>query len=182
MCHARTVAQKLAHFPTDEPLDMDWQAARQSRCAQFKGSPRLMCGPELRARQTAELFGNAAQVVDALKDCDFGRWRGMRIGELQKTEPDALQHWLADPDSAPHGGESVTGLCERVSAWLVSLQSTPGHVIAITHPFVIRAALTHVLQGSSFNSIDVEPLSAVELRFQGRWRLRLPGTDPEESL
>ncbi len=182
MCHARTVAQKLARFPTDEPLEMDWQSARQSRCTQFKGAPRLLCGPELRTRQTAELFGNAPQIIEALKDCDFGRWSGLRIGELQKTEPEALQHWLENPDSAPHGGESVTRLCERVSAWLTSVQSTPGHIVAITHPFVIRAALTHVLQGASFNLIDVEPLSAVELRFQGRWRLRLAGTDPEESL
>jgi len=30
-----------------------------------------------------------------------------------------------------------------------------------------------VLQAKAFNLIDVEPLSAVELRFTGRWRLRL---------
>jgi hypothetical protein len=54
-------------------------------------------------------------------------------------------------------------------------------VVAVTHPFVIRAALTHVLQGSAFNLIDVEPLSTVELRFQGCWRLRLAGADLEEG-
>jgi broad specificity phosphatase PhoE len=182
ICHARTVAQKLARFPLDEPLEMDWQALRLSRGNQFKGAPRLVCGPELRTRQTAELFGSASEIVDALKDCDFGRWGGERIGDLQKNDSEALQHWLGDPASAPHGGESLVQLGERVGAWLITLQSTPGHIVAITHPFVIRAALTQVLQGASSGLIDVEPLSAVELRFHGRWRLRLPGTDPEDLL
>ncbi|WP_108219690.1 histidine phosphatase family protein [Pseudomonas sp. GV085] len=182
ICHARTVAQKLARFPLDEPLEMDWQALRLSRGNQFKGTPRLVCGPELRTRQTAELFGSASEIVDALKDCDFGRWGGERIGDLQKNASEALQHWLGDPASAPHGGESLVQLGERVGAWLTTLQSTPGHIVAITHPFVIRAALTQVLQGASSGLIDVEPLSAVELRFHGRWRLRLPGTGPEDLL
>lgn len=180
ICHARTVAQKLARFPLDEPLEMDWQALRLSRCNQFKGAPHLVCGPELRTRQTAELFGSSPEIVDALRDCDFGRWGGVRIGELQKTEAEELQYWLVDPASAPHGGESVLQLEERMSVWLTSLQSTPGHIVAITHPFVIRAALTHVLLGASSSLIDVDPLAAVELRFHGRWRLRLPGTDPED--
>ena len=180
ICHARTVAQKLARFPLDEPLEMDWQALRLSRRNQFRGAARLVCGPELRARQTAELFGSAPQIVDALRDCDFGRWGGERIGDLQKNDSEALQRWLDDPASAPYGGESLVQLGERVGAWLTTLQSTPGHIVAITHPFVIRAALTQVLQGGSSSLIDVEPLSAVELRFHGRWRLRLPGSDAED--
>ncbi|MDD0998366.1 histidine phosphatase family protein [Pseudomonas sp. TNT2022 ID1044] len=179
MCHARTVAQKLACFPTDEPVEMDWQSARGSRSRQFKGTPKLLCGPELRTRQTAELFGSTFEVVAALRDCDFGRWRGARINDLQTSEPELLAGWIADPDSAPHDGESVAQVCERTAAWLMTLQATPGHVIAVTHPFIIRAALSHVLQSPAYNLIDVEPLSAIELRFNGCWRLRLPGIDRE---
>ena len=180
MCHARTVAQKLARFPVDEPLEPDWQGAQGPRRHQFDGAALLLCGPELRTRQTAGLFGRDPQVVEALRDCDFGRWKGMRIGDLQKTEPLVLQQWLDDPASAPHGGESVAQLGERVAAWLTSLQGQSARIVAVTHPFVIRAALTQVLQGACANQIDVEPLATVELRFHGRWRLRLPGTDPEE--
>ncbi|MFU2329606.1 histidine phosphatase family protein [Pseudomonas sp. NFX98] len=182
MCHARTVAQKLARFPTDEPLEMDWQSARGVRSTQFKLPPKLLCGPERRARQTAELFGSTVEIVEALRDCDFGRWSGVRINDLQKAEPELLQSWLADPNSAPHGGESMAQVTERVSAWLATLEPAPGHVVAVTHPFIIRAALTTVLGSSAFNLIDVEPLSAIELRFNGYWRLRLPGTDPEGTL
>jgi broad specificity phosphatase PhoE len=133
----------------------------------------------LRTRQTAELFGSTVDVVTALRDCDFGRWRGERIKSVQTSEPELLERWIADPHSAPHGGESMAQVCERTAAWLSTLQATPGHCIAVTHPIVIRAALTHVLQSPAFNLIDVEPLSATELWFNGCWRLRLPGIDPE---
>lgn len=159
---------------------MDWQAARLSRSVLFKDAPRLLCGPELRTRQTAELFGSTVNVVAALSDCDFGRWRGTRIKDLQASEPALLERWLADPQAAPHGGESLAHLRERVAAWLTTLQATPGHVIGVTHPFVIRAALSHVMQSPACNLIDVEPLSTIELRFNGCWRLRLPGSEPEE--
>jgi len=186
ICHARTVAQKRARLPLDEPLDMDWQAARGSRAGAFKRPPLLLGGGETRVRQTAALFGNDLRHVPALDDCDFGRWRGLSIDHLQQNEPLALQAWLDDPHSAPHGGESVAQLIQRVGCWLDSLGSHPGHYLAVTHPWVIRAAMIHVLQcsPSAFQMIDVEPLSATELRFNGRWRLRLmdSGAPVEEPL
>ena len=186
ICHARTVAQKRARLPLDEPLEMDWQAARGSRAGAFKRPPRLLGGGEMRVRQTAALFGNDLRHVPALDDCDFGRWRGLSIDHLQQHEPLALQAWLDDPHSAPHGGESVAQLIQRVGCWLDSLGSHPGHYLAVTHPWVIRAAMIHVLQcsPSAFQMIDVEPLSATELRFNDRWRLRLmeSGAPVEEPL
>lgn len=179
ICHARTAAWKLARFPLDEPLELDWQALAGSRAATFKRAPRLLCGPELRTRQTAALYGPTVETVAALRDCDLGHWRGLALDDLQREQPEALRAWLADSDCAPHGGESVARLCERVGSWLGSLVDQPGHVLAVTHPMVIRAALVQVMQCplASFNAIDVEPLAQVELRFNGRWRLRLEQRD-----
>lgn len=173
--HASTRAQKRARFALDEPVEMDWQQAALSLAQRFKRAPLVLCGPEARTRQTATLFAADASVETALRDCDFGHWQGLAIDEIQQAEPQALQDWLTDSTSAPHGGESVVQLCERVGQWLQSLEQTPGHVLAVTHPFVIRAALLHVMQcpPALFNLIDVEPLSSTELRFNGRWRLRL---------
>lgn len=182
ICHARTVAQKLARFPTDEPLELDWQAARGSRSGCFKTTPRVLCGPELRTRQTAALFGSETEIAAALRDYDVGRWKGLHIDQVHGGEPEALLAWLNDPDLAPHGGESVTQLGERVAAWLKTLEATPGHIVAVTHPWVVRAALAHVLQSAAFNVVDVEPLAAIELRFTDCWRLRIPGTGPEETV
>lgn len=178
ICHARTVAQKLACFPTNEPVE-EAALASCSLASHFDKASRLICGPELRTRQTAAWFGPVSHIDEALRDCDWGRWQGQSIKDLQRTEPEALQAWLEDPHVVPHGGESVAQLRERVAAWLVSLQATPGHVVAVTHPFVIRAALMQVMQGEAFHSLDVEPLAAVDLRFTGRWRLRLSGMSLE---
>nr|WP_246890033.1 histidine phosphatase family protein [Pseudomonas chlororaphis] len=179
ICHARTLTQKLARFPLDEPLEMDWQALAGSRAGAFKRAPRLLSGPEQRTRQTAALYGASVETEPALRDCDMGRWQGLALDDLHREQPEALQTWLADSHSAPHGGESVAQLCERVAAWLASLSEQPGHVLAVTHPLVIRAALLHVMECplASFNAIDVEPLAQVELRFNGRWRLRLDQRD-----
>ena len=118
------------------------------------------------------MFGDNAQVDLALRDLDVGAWKGQRIGQLDSA---TLNTWATDSASAVHGGESVGQLCIRVGQWLNSLETHPGHVIAVTHPFVIRAAMLSVMQLpiSMFYRIDVEPLSATELRFNGVWRLRL---------
>ncbi|WP_314385405.1 histidine phosphatase family protein [Pseudomonas brenneri] len=175
IAHASIQDRKRERFALDEPLQMAWQQAQLSRAQRFKRAPHLLCGPEVRTWQTALLFGEHPQVEEALRDCDLGRWRGQGLDEVQQVEPDALQAWLTDATAAPHGGESVEQLCERVGQWLQSLEQTAGHVLAVTHPFVIRAALLYVTQGplAMFNRIDVEPLSSTELRFNNVWRLRL---------
>lgn len=178
LCHARTVAQKLACFPTDEPVEMDWQSARGARAAQFKKpraySAALNCARGKRPSCLAAMWSLSRRCGIAISDAGKAH-----ESTTCKVEPESLQAWLDDPHSAPHGGESVTQLGQRVAAWLTTLEATPGHIVAITHPFVIRAALTQVLQSVAFNLIDVEPLSAIELRFNGCWRLRLPGTSLE---
>ncbi|WP_460136680.1 histidine phosphatase family protein [Pseudomonas sp. S1_E04] len=172
ICHAATPLQKQGRFADDESVAMDWQGAALSLAGRYPKKLRLLCGPEARARQTAGLFGAHPVIEDALRAGDLGDWRGQHIAHV---EPDHLSAWLTDSTCAPHGGESVEQLCARVVQWMKSLEDQPGHVVAITHPFVIRAALLYVMQCpvSMFYLIDVEPLSAVELRFNSVWRLRL---------
>ena len=172
ICHAVTPLQKQGRFADDESVAMDWQGAALSLAARYKPAARLLSGPEARTRQTARLFGAHAEIDEALRDIDLGQWRGRDIRTLDAA---ALDRWRADSASSPHGGESVDQLCARVALWVKSLECQPGHSVAITHPFVIRAAMLCVMQfpAAMFYRIDVEPLSAVELRFNQVWRLRL---------
>ena len=170
ICHGVTRAQKLGHFALDEALETPPSPLRLA--ARFKKAPRLLCGPETRARQTATLFGKHATIDDGLRDMDVGHWRGLDINDIDRDE---LMTWLTDSASAPHRGESVVQLCERGSQWMQNLAEQPGHVLAVPHPAVIRAALLHAMQSpvAMFYLIDVEPLSSTELRFNNVWRLRL---------
>ncbi|WLH81367.1 MULTISPECIES: histidine phosphatase family protein [unclassified Pseudomonas] len=172
ICHAVTPLQKRGRFCADEAVAMDWQGAALSLAARYKPSRRLLCGPEARTRQTAGLFGSDALLEEALRDGDFGQWKGQDISQLAIDE---LNAWLADSASAPHGGESVDQVCARVAQWMQALEAHPGHIVAVTHPLVIRAAMLYALQlpVAMFYRIDVEPLSSTELRFNTVWRLRL---------
>lgn len=168
--HAATEAQRLGRFHIDGDGIED---ATGQALALVKDS-NILTGPELRAMQTAGLSGLGSAVEPALRDCDVGRWRGASLKALQRDEPALLQEWLTDPHCAPHGGESIADVCQRVALWLDSFDK-PGHWVAVTHPMIVRAALMHVMQSplAAFHRLDVQPLSQLRLGHYGMWRVRL---------
>ena len=109
-----------------------------------------------------------------LRDCDFGRWAGRSLEEIHAQEPDALAQWIKDPQAAPHGGETFADVLSRVGGWMESLLDRSETLCAITHPMILRAAITFALGASpgSFRHIDIAPLSRVRLSNDGnRWTL-----------
>lgn len=170
ICHGQTEAQRVGRFHLAED---GLRASIEPGALQEPGT-RVLIAPELRTRQTAEGLGLAGPLDSALRDCDFGRWQGVSLKQLEREDPIGLQQWLSDPDAAPHGGESVAQVCARVGRWMdEALQ--PGSWLVVTHPMVIRAALLHVLDCplTAFQHIDVLPLAQVRLSRFGRWRLRI---------
>lgn len=175
IAHARTLASKQARFPLDEPVEIDREPRNREWSKMFGRRARFVCGPELRTRQTAALFSDDVGISDSLSDCDFGCWGGRRVEEIEPAEMGA---WIHNSEAAPHGGESIHEVCQRVGDWMDSLSGN-GHIVAVTHPFLMRAALLKVLHcpPASFHTIDIEPLSAVDFRFNGVWRMRAVGLD-----
>ena len=93
---------------------------------------------------------------------------------MRAQEPEAVDDWLRNPDSAPHGGESLIDLMRRVAGWLDAQAAAPGVALAVTHASVIRAAVVHAIDAGprSFWRIDVAPLSLARLNGDaGRWTL-----------
>jgi len=169
--HAMTDATAAGRFPVDEALNALGQ--RQIDATVDLGMADVaLTAPEKRARQTAELLGLRAQVDHRLADLDCGRWRGEVLGGVHPAE---LALWLTEPDSAPHGGESVVELIERVRGWLDAVRQTPCRLVAVSHPAVIRAAILIALDAppKSFWRIDIAPASRTVLNFRGQaWTLR----------
>src|ERR1700736_5420008 len=126
-----TDAMAAGRFPTDEPLSA--VGRRQLSLAIDFGATEFtsLSGPELRCLQTAELLGLRAAVEPRLADLDCGRWRGDVLGGVLAAD---LAVWLTDPTSAPHGGESVVDLMDRVAGWLESLTAGPSRTVAVTPP------------------------------------------------
>lgn len=172
--HAMTDAMAAGRFPADEPLnDTGRRLVEAIAALEVAGDTRQVTGPERRARQTAQLLGLHAATEPRLADLDWGRWRGEALANIG---PAALDAWLTEPAHAPHGGESIVDLIERVDGWLDSLTDDTLRTVAVTHPAVIRAAILLALdtQAKSFWRMDIAPLSHTVMHFRGgRWTLRL---------
>jgi broad specificity phosphatase PhoE len=174
LCHAATSAVRASAFPADEPIDS--QGLQKLAALAFRSSPADRCwtSPALRARETAQGLRLEATVEPMLRDCDYGGWAGRSFDEVQAQEPDALAEWLRDPASAPHGGESILSLMERVASWLDARNGAPERIVAVTHASVIKAAIIHAIGAPprSFWRIDVAPLSLARLSgANGGWTL-----------
>ncbi|MGF7158712.1 broad specificity phosphatase PhoE [Rhodoligotrophos appendicifer] len=175
ICQGTTAAVKSSAFPNDEPLEV-----RAMEAAGVLGKEPLRAtvayrSPAVAALQTSEALSLDALPVDDLRDCDYGRWAGRKLADLHTEDPVALEKWLRDMNAAPHGGESLSAVCLRVSAWLKTLVSRRERIVAITHSAVMRAAVLDVLNAPSkaFWHIDIEPLGVIEFRSDGRrWHFR----------
>ncbi|MFF5975163.1 histidine phosphatase family protein [Streptomyces sp. NPDC012769] len=170
---AMNAALREARFDDDGPLE----PVRDGRVSPLCPARwvRTVRSPSTRCRETAELLGLAGVAAEAaLAGCAMGRWRGRGLDELTAEEPESVASWLSDPDAAPHGGESLRELRERVAAWMEAQE--PGTVFAFAEPDVIRAAVAHALGApeAAFWRLDVRPLHGVELSGRaGRWNVRL---------
>ena len=171
--HAATQAQRRAAFPLDETLDereistiveLKWQVPRLHR---------ILSAPERRTQQTARALGLSAETEMELRDCNYGTWGGREFEEVSSGDPESIVEWLSNPSATPHGGDSIASVIDRVGQWLDSLPRT-GHIMAVTHPAVIRSAILHALNAPilAFWRIDVAPLTLTDLRFSGKWTLR----------
>ncbi len=174
LCQASTPAVRAAAFPADEPLDLQGRRKLAAFPRRLLLADRWATSPALRANQTAEALKIDAAVEPLLRDCDYGRWTGRAFDAVQAEEPEAVAEWLRDPTAAPHGGESIQVLTERVARWLEAQRGMEGTTLAVTHASVIRAAIVHAIEADlgSFWRIDVAPLSLARLNGgAGRWTL-----------
>ncbi|MFJ2605548.1 histidine phosphatase family protein [Streptomyces sp. NPDC087425] len=173
---AISAALREARFDDGCPLDPS--GVRQARAAAgtFPAADRVWASPTPRCRETAEALGLDAVPAPELTGLDAGRWRGETLAEVAEREPVELARWLADPDAAPHGGDSVRALCDRVERWLESAARDSGRTLAVVEPEVVRAGVVRALGApeSAFWRTDVTPLTAVELSGRsGRWNVRM---------
>ena len=105
VCHGATASNRTATFPGDEPLEE--KAIQQTRTLVrlLDRADHVWTSPALRARQTAELLSFDGLPDAILRDCDYGRWSGRTMMDIQATEPENLAAWMTDATAAPHGGE-----------------------------------------------------------------------------
>lgn len=139
-------------------------------------------GPEEACEATAVHLGRNAEPIQQLRGCDFGAWTGRALVDIAVDDPSGLEAWLGDPRAAPHGGESLAELINRVGRVLDDHPWPEGRTVLVGTPLVARALLVHALNAAPevIFHIDMAPLSrALISRSQQMWRLaRL---EPDET-
>jgi broad specificity phosphatase PhoE len=177
ICHASTAAARAANFPGDEPVD----AIGERDCGRVRlpsSADRIWVAPERRTQRTAELLRLAGPIEAALRDIDHGRWSGLALMDVMSKEPDGLKAWMENPNAAPHGGESMRALFDRIAGWMERRRAAGGREIALTHPNVVRMAIAHAVGAGpqAAGGIDVAPLGMAVTAWNGRWRLSALGS------
>jgi broad specificity phosphatase PhoE len=198
---AMSAALREARFDDGCSIDPAGLRLAEAAAGSLPAADQVLVSPTVRCRETAAALGLGPFAVaeppgppgpPELAGLDVGRWRGATLAEVSADEPEAVGRWLADPSSAPHGGESVTGLCERVAKWLEAVAdpssgasgsgSTEGsgagsvRIIAVVEPEIVRAGVVRALGApeSAFWRVDVPPLVVTEFSGRaGRWNVRV---------
>ena len=110
--------------------------------------------PRQRAYQTAlpiaSRHGLTVQVLDDLREADFGTWEGLSRSEVvarSTQDAEQLLAWERDTVLAPPGGESLEAMHLRVSAVVEKLvQAHPDQtVVLVSHVGPIKAILCAAL-------------------------------------
>jgi broad specificity phosphatase PhoE len=174
LCSASSASVSSVAFAADEPLDSRGRESLSGLSGHLPSCDFVLRSPALCAGQTADGLALASTIEPLLRDCDFGRWAGRSLEDVEADEPEAVADWLRNPNAAPHGGESFADVTKRVDGWMDQMLAKAGSVLAITHGLVIRAAIAHALGAGPeiFRHIDIAPLTRAKLSGGGgRWTL-----------
>ncbi|GAB2818825.1 histidine phosphatase family protein [Streptomyces daliensis] len=169
--HGQTVwhAENRYAGISDVPLtdEGDRQARALADWAVGRGVGALACSPLDRARRTAlpaaRALGLEPQVVDGLREVDFGWGEGRTLAEMEAEDPEIVRAFREDADKGAFpGSEPPAAVAERVGAALRGLaREHPGRtVLVVAHNTALRVGLCALL------GIPV-----------GRYRLVLPRLD-----
>ena len=118
-----TTALRAGRCAVDEPLEDAARAAAEHAASGLRPPARALCDLTLRTTQTARALGLDPISEPALADLGLGVWAGQAVTDVPREQ---LTAWTSDPSSAPHGGESILDLVDRVRGWLYTAAELPG--------------------------------------------------------
>lgn len=133
----------------------------------------MVTSPVRRTRETAEVIaevlGHDVVAEEALAEMEFGSWDGLTFTEVHERFPDELSSWLGDVDSAPHGGESLRAVQDRVLAGRDQLlgRHAGQTVLAVSHVTPIKVLVADAM-GASLDAayrMELAPASVTVLTY-----------------
>ncbi len=178
--HGQTPLSAERRFAGSGDIDLTELGARQAKAAAQRLARRgddaaigaIVTSPLLRARRTAEEAARATgaplRVEADFRETDFGAWEGLTFAEVEQKWPAEMAAWLADPDTAPPGGESFTAVDRRVMAALDRMLAryAGATVLVVSHvtpiKTLVRRALLAPIEALYRMHLDVASLCEVD--------------------
>jgi alpha-ribazole phosphatase len=157
---------------TDQPLNARGrqQAALLARRLAQEPVAEIYSSDLCRATQTAAAIA-PAQVDPRLRELSFGSWEGLTAAQIGDKYPQSLSAWIGDPlNAAPHGGESLHQLGQRLQSFLQELERAHDRtVLLIAHGGSLRAiiCLALGLPLTAYWRFRLDPTSVSELELTG---------------
>jgi broad specificity phosphatase PhoE len=122
---------------TDLPLTENGRRRTEPLRRALAGRPfaLVLCSPLRRARETCELagFADRAEIVDDLREWDYGEYEGLTTPQIREERPD----WNLWTDGNP-GGESPSEVAARADHVISLLKGADGDAIAFAHGHILR--------------------------------------------
>ena len=156
--HGETIANREYRYigASDDALTEHGQAQAVQLAGALSVLPvaAVYSSSRQRAYQTAlpiaSRHGLTVQVLDDLREANFGTWEGLSRSEVvarSKQDAEQLLAWERDTVLAPPGGESLEAMHLRVSAVVEKLvQAHPDQtVVLVSHVGPIKAILCAAL-------------------------------------
>lgn len=105
---------------------------------------RVISSPLLRARETAEAFGQPVEIDNRWIELDYGELDRQPVADVS---PEVWAAWRADLAYVPAGGESLAVLGARVRDACDDVRddAASGDVVVVTHVSPIKAAVAWAL-------------------------------------
>jgi len=170
--HGQTEYNAVRRFQGHLPVPLDAvgreQAHELARVAAQREWAALLCSPLHRARETAEIVGEAIghhPIDDArFAETDCGDWTDQTFDAVASAEPELFNAYItADPQFAFPGGESFAQQQLRVLEGIDAARTGPLPVLIVCHRGSIRLALAAIHGDDSYRSADIPNASLVDL-------------------
>ncbi|MFO7767374.1 MAG: histidine phosphatase family protein [bacterium] len=186
--HAQTDWNSQYRFQghADTPLNEEGRAAIRPTVEALRGwAPAALYTSDLiRAREMAEAaaeeLGGELESREGLRECSYGAWEGLTVGEIEEDHPGELEAWRADEEKvARGGGESLREMQDRSWAGLEAIadEHTGETVGVFTHSGPIRGAVCRIVDLSMAEryrfQVDNSSLTVIRRRPSGSWQLVL---------
>lgn len=111
------------------------------------GVTALYSSPLGRARATAEAIaevtGLEVQLLEELREMNYGGWEGRSFLDVRRDDEAAYQRWIHDAEASCPGGESHAVVRRRLEKAFATM--TSAKPVIVTHGTAIRIAATALL-------------------------------------